>query len=341
MELSEIKNIFIERINKYDKNGAINIVDVQMCKTIQEFLFLIFKDSNVANDLINKDVISSEILVEWFGEETLNEYYIFTTDKKLLFGSKTYIIMGDCDATISNDSDVFSFEHASVTVRQNATLNAYGFTTFHACDNSKVVCLNSPYVKGKFNGRAQGIIDGCNGMIICYEKSSLRASNTTNIKMHDFSHLHAMENVHDVKLFEHSTALLCNNASVECFDDVTVQANGNSTAKLFDNCRASFNENSIGYCNSAQEVTCRDNAYVEICKFVQFTNLYGNSYARIKEMGTKLRAYDNSTVQDFSDIYTEALDNAVIIWMNRHQIFKNQQKYSSNVPFEYTDEQKC
>ena len=58
-------------------------------------------------------------------------------------------------------------------------------------------------------------------------------------------------------------------------------------------------------------------------------------------MGTKLRAYDNSVVQDFSDIYTEALDNAVIIWMNRHQIFKNQQKYSADVPFEYTEEQRC
>ena len=67
--------------------------------------------------------------------------------------------------------------------------------------------------------------------------------------------------------------------------------------------------------------------------------MHNNSTAEIIEMGTKLNAYDNSVVKDYSDIYTDAFDNAVIIHMNTHRIFKNQQKYDASVAIDYGDNQ--
>lgn len=340
MELNEIKNILIDRVKKYDMHDNINPIDIQLCEDEKQLLFLFFKDAYKTNKLIEDNVIYSDLLISLFGEETLNENNIYVSGKKSLYGSKQYIAMGNCEITVSNDSKMAAYENANITLRQNATLYAFGNTRFKACDNSRVI-NGSETVRGTFHGNSQGIIDKCYKIIICYEHSSIKVSNSSNIKMHDYSHIHAIDNVHNIRLFEHSEATLCNNSFAECHDNSRVCANGNSIAKLYDDTYGNFNDNSIGYCCSANEITCRDNSYVEIYKFVQVTNMYGNSLARINEMGTKLRAYDNSVVQDFSDIYTEALDNAVIIWMNRHQIFKNQQKYSADVPFEYTEEQRC
>lgn len=340
MEIKEIKDILLERVKKYDVENIINPIEITLCNTKENLLLFLFRNNNIVKYLIEQRIIYSDLLLQMFSKQELQELNIYTDGNIKLFGTKTYYILGNCIATIYNDAHVFSYENAQITLRQKAMLYAYGNTTFKACDNSQII-TNGININGTLHGHSIGEINNCHGNVTCYEYSNILANSSSNIFLYDYSKIKAINNSTYINLHDKSEAVLCNNSNAICYDNSVITSNDSSFATLYDNSMGYFNNNSNGRCFSAREITCRDKSNVDVYQNVKYTNLYGNSVLRILEMGTKLRAYENSIVLDFADIYTEALDNAIIIWMNRHQIFKNQQKYSANVPFDYTDEQKC
>lgn len=341
MELNEIKTVLNKRIAKYDKKNLLNPIEIQICNTKEELILLLFKDNNKLNDLIEQRVIYSDILLQWFTEQELKTKNIYVTGIINLYGTKNYYVLGDCIAKIHNDAIVFSYENASVVLRQKSRLYAYGNTDFKACDESRVIISSSSRITGSFHGYSYGEINNSHASIKCYEHSSIYSVASSNICLYDFAKINAVKGTVNIELYGKSEALLCNNSNAICYENSTVNANDISYAILYDNSCGFFNNNARGICYSAREVTCRDGSNVSIYQNVKFLNTYNYSTVKIMEMGTKLRAYGNSVIQDFADIYTEALDNSIIIWMHKHQIFKNQRKYDANVPFDYSDEHKC
>lgn len=341
MELQEIKSLIIDRVNKYDKHNIINPIEVEMCVSVKAILFYLFDDDYKVYQLIQDNVLNVDFLVSTFGDDALRkEFRIYTSGKHELFGTYSYYVLGDAKVKVWNDAHVFAYDNAEVLLYDNAELNAYDNVKFQANMCSKVYVPTIANVSGTLHWNAQGVLKNNHGHIEAYDNSTVKAFNSSNIDMYVRSTLFATES-NNIRLMENSCGNICQGAIVNCYGNSSIQAKQDSIAYLFENSNGYFNDRSVGYCQSANQVTCRDYSVVEIYQNVKYTNLHGNSFARIMEMGTKLRAYNSSTVQDFADIYTEALDNAVIIWMGRRQIFKNQQKYSAEVPFEYTEEQKC
>ena len=341
MELQNIKSLIIDRINRYDKHNNVNPIEIEMCTSVKEVLYNLFDCDYKVHQMKQDNVLNVDFLNYTFGEETLRkEFRIYITGSHELFGTYTYYVLGDARVKVWNDAHVFAFDNAEVLLYDNAELNAYDNVEFQANMCSKVFVPALANVHGSLHWNAQAVLKNNHGEIEAYDNSEVKAYDSSNITMFGRSKLLATES-HDIKLMENSHGDLCQGAIVNCYGRSSIQARQNSIAYLFENSNGYFNDKSVGYCQSANQVTCRDYSMVEIHQNVKYTNLYDNSFARIMEMGTKLRAYNSSTVQDFADIYTEALDHAVIIWMGRHQIFKNQQKYSADVPFDYPEEDKC
>ena len=349
MELEQIKTILIDRLKKYDKDDIINPIDIQLCANIPTLLSTILKHSqkecySVGDDkyidmLLKSNTITVDLLVELFTEKVLNQNYIYTTGTHNLNGSHTYHVFGNADVTVYNDGIVYAFNQAKVKTRQKSILFAFDNVEFIASDESVVYCYDAIDVNGSFYECSQGLLSNCHGLIKAYANSKVVASKCTQIEMYDKSTA-ILKCESKAKALDKTQVTACN-SYVDAYNCSCITALETSFIKMFDNSYGYFFGNSYGIAESANEITAKENSIVEIGKYVKFTNAYGYSTIKIKEMGTKLRAYDNTIVEDYADIYTNALNNAIIIWMNKHQIFKNQQKYSTEVPFEYTDEEKC
>ena len=350
MELEQIKTILIDRVKKYDKDDIINPIDIQLCADIPTLLSVILKHKkddcyNLAEDkyidmLLKNNTLTVDLLVELFTEKTLNENYIYTTGNHRLSGSHTYHVFGNANVSVYHDSIVYAYNQAIVKTRQKATLIAYDEVTFTASDDSVVYCDSTIGVNGDFYERTQGLLSNVHGKIRAYANSKLTAIKCSQIEMYDKSTAE-IRCGSKAKTLDKSQITCCYDSSVDAFDNSCIYAYGSSTVRMFNNSYGYFFDNSYCIADSANEITAKDNSIVEAGQYVKFINAYNYSTIKIKEMGAKLRAYDNSIIEDYADIYTNALNNAVIIWMNKHQIFKNQQKYSAEVPFDYTDEQKC
>ena len=340
-ELQDIKALVIDRVNKYDKHDTINPIEIEMCNSVKEVLNILFNKTSTLYRLKQDNVINTDFLLETFGEETLiNEYRIYVSGKHSLYGTYQYYALGDANIRVANDGKVIAFDNAKITLFDKAVLEAYDNVTFQANECSKVKVVELSNVNGTLHWNSMAVLCHNHGHIEAYDNSKVKAIYSSNIDMYGRSEA-TLQHSSSCRLMEHSTGILCDGATAHCYGKSFVQVRKDATAYLYENTHGYFNDDSRGFCFSADEITCRDNSMVEIHQDVKFTNLYDNSIARILEMGTKLRAYDSSTVQDFADIYTEALGNAVIIWMNRHQVFKNQQKYNADVPFEYKEEDRC
>lgn len=349
MELEQIKAILIDRIEKYDKDGIINPIDIQLCTDVPTLLSVILKhrkeecynlgDDKYIDMLLKNNTITVDLLVELFTEKVLNQNYIYTTGTHSLNGSHIYHVFGNAEVTVYNDGVVYAFNQTKVKTRQKSTLVAFDNVEFMASDESVVYCYMTIGVNGSFYEESQGLLSNCHGLFKTYANSKIVAVKCTQIEMYDKSRAQLKCETR-AKILDKSQ-VMAYNSFVSAYDNSCVNAYGTSFISMFDNSYGYFFGNSYGIAESANEITAKENSIVEIGKYVKFTNAYNNSTIKIKEMGTKLRAYDNTIVEDYADIYTNVLNNAVIIWMNKHQIFKNQQKYSAEVPFDYTEEQKC
>lgn len=341
LTIKEIKDILLRRIEEYDRHDMLNPVDVMTCGNETELLFLLlFKDNDKTTQMVKDNLIHGEFMMDTFGEEVLKKNNVFVKGKHRLFGNKTFVAMGNCDITVSNDSKVSSYENASVTLRQNSVLYAHGNTRFMAYDKSRVSCItDTSNVSGEFFGHSIGYLNGTRLLIKCHEYSNITSKFAANIEMYDYSRISADNFSYDIKLFDKTAGNIYCNSFASFYGNSIATVGSGSKACLYENANATFYGNSFGLCHSANEVICHDTSYVRVWEGVRRTEMHNNSTAEIIEMGTKLNAYDNSVVKDYSDIYTDAFDNAVIIHMNTHRIFKNQQKYDASVAIDYGDNQ--
>ena len=338
LTIQEIKDVLLKRIEDYDRHDMLNPVDIMTCSNETELLFLLlFKDNNKTAQMIKDCLVYGELMSNLFGEDVLKKNNVFVKGKHRLYGSKTYVAMGNCDVTVTNDSKVISFENAFVTLKQNSMLCAHGNTRFMGYDNSRILCVeeNISNVSGELFGYSNAYLYNTRLLIKCHDHANVTSRFASNIEMYDYSRILADNCSRNIRLFDKSMGDICCNSVAEFYGNSNAIIREGSTAYLYENSNATFNDESIGYCHSANEVFCYDKSRVKVWKDVKRTNMRNDSTVEIIEMGTKLRAYDNAVVKDYSDIYTDAFDNAIIIHMNEHKIYKNQQKYNASVSIDY------
>lgn len=302
MELQDIKTALIERLNKYAQTDFLTEDYVNSRETAKDILSTLIHDG-YTQWFIEQNVFNGELLVEWFGEDMLKKNNVYVSGEVNIYGEKTCSIFGNCKATVFGGAIVCSYENASVTLHKCSELYAYGHTTFQAAGNSEVH-IGSDTTSGTLYSEARAHVNGYKANLVCYEHSLVRAENACGFEMHDYSEIIATKNVHDIQLYEFAKASLWDGSSLVGNDKCDIALYDNSTAVAY----------------GAKTVTCEDTSCADIYKDVRLTVLRDSGLCRIHEVGTKLRAYDSSTVQDFTSMYTETFDNAVIIDMPRHRV---------------------
>lgn len=331
MVLQEIKDQIIDDIIRANMDGRVDIQAIRDCSDENAILDYLMSDNENFVMLRQYGALSTELFRLSFTRQALERHNIYIDTDKKLYGSGTYFIMGRTNASVSNDAKAFAFDTSSVTLWKRATLYAFDSTEFKACNNSTVYA-NNDKVHGTIHDEAHGDLTKVHGCVECYNESTLKAVLCDFIIMHDNSHLEAYNSkgyIHDC-----STAKLCSHSSFKCDGNCDVELSYASYALLQENSRGTFEGDSYGHCLSAEQVDCFDNSSVSIYEGVKMTNCHDDCYVKIHQVGTKLRAYDRSVVHDYSESYSSPLDDAIIIWPNKHRIYHNEHRYTSETPID-------
>lgn len=336
-DIKDIKDKLAERVNKYDKHDIINPIDIKLCETVDEVLSIFTNiGTKKLHSLILDKVVESDFFSELFGDDVLAENRIYCNGSHTLFGEYRFIVFGDAKVDISNRSEVIAFNDVEVILRKKSCLYAFDRVRFNAKDESCVHTMDGSNVSGEFHAKSTGNIRHNRGDVKVFDNSYVICYDSTGVSYNGFS-VGEIYNSIGVCINDESNCEITDSIA-RCGGNSRVTVKKHSTVELYEKCNCDACDNSHVISYSALKVMARDYSNVDIMsENTDFCESHNNSMVRIMERGVKLRAYDYSIVMDFSDIYTNAFDYSIIVWMNKNKIFRTQKQYIAKVAIDYPE----